>query len=80
MLEIIIENGQYIYIRFLKRNEFGIVEDTYLSVNCNLLFDDKNNWIGLEVRNENFNGPIKFSKIKKVDFPYMPRNTLAQIS
>ncbi|WP_072337079.1 hypothetical protein [Thermoactinomyces sp. DSM 45891] len=68
-MNITIENGQYIYISFLKRNGFGIVEDTYLSVNCCLLFDDKNNWIGLEVSNENFNGPIQLPPLKEIEFP-----------
>lgn len=68
-MNITIEDNQYIYISFFKRQEFGIVEETCPDINCFLLFDELNNWIGLEILNENFDGPIKLPPIETIDFP-----------
>lgn len=47
---ITIERNELIYIYFMKpSNIFGIIDTTHTYISCELLFDSKDTWIGIEI-------------------------------
>lgn len=52
-MKITIENNELVYMNLLEINqEVGVVDKTIPYVNGELLYDDKDNWIGIRLKNE----------------------------
>lgn len=68
-MNITIENNEFIYIQFINKSEFGVVDETLDSAKCFLLYDGLNNWLGIQILNENDEGKIDLPHIHTIDFP-----------
>lgn len=69
-MKIRIEDSKMIYIQFQEKHMYGIVDRTLDFMLCHLFYDKDDNWVGLEVFNEDDEGNVfDLPPIDSIDFP-----------
>jgi hypothetical protein len=74
-MQITIEDNKLIYIYLKSQSKFENNIGGNFSVKCFLLYDDKSNWIGLQIQNEYSDGEkFRLPFVGNIDYPLFSAN------